>query len=224
MCEKSSRLYYLIIFASLGLQSSFALADSAAPASAVSSVSAVPVKPEDPKELVEQAEKKMDEEDLSAAIGLYLKAADLNYMPAQVAMGDIATSGEFFETAVGWYITAAMQGDAAGQFKLAQMYESGRGIEKDDMKALYWYRRSAAQDYLPAIKVIAFAYRKGGFSGQIKADPKRADTWDTKVNHLEAIQQKEAREAMAEKIRQAREAAEKRKKEAAEKKAKEATK
>jgi TPR repeat protein len=220
----NNRLYCLVIFASLYLQSSLALADPAAPASAVSSVSAVPVKPEDPKELFEQAEKKMDDEDLSAAIGLYLKAADLNYMPAQVAMGDLATSGEFFETAVGWYIMAAMQGDAAGQYKLAQMYHVGQGIEKDEMKALYWYRRSAAQDYLPAIRVLAIANRKGGFSGLIKADPKRADTFDTKVQHLEAIEEKQKREHKAEEIRKANEAAEKRRKEAAEKKAKETAK
>ncbi len=114
-------------------------------------------------------------------------------------MGGFAESGEFFDTAVGWYLMAAMQGDAAGQFHLAQMYQSGRGIEKDDMKALYWYRRSAAQDFVPAIQVIAFAYRKGGFSGQIQVDLERANTWDRKAVQLEAVQNKAADEAMAEK-------------------------
>jgi tetratricopeptide (TPR) repeat protein len=193
-------LFWTGIFVTLCLQSSVVLADTAAPSTpAASSVSAVPVKPADPKKLVEQAEDKLDDEDLAAAIFLYNQAAQLNYTPAQVALGNFAESGEFFDTAVGWYLMAAMQGDAAGQFHLAQMYQSGRGIEQDDMKALYWYRRSAAQDYVPAIKVIAFAYNKGGFSGQIQADPDRAKTWYNKAAHLEAVQKKAADEEMTKK-------------------------
>lgn len=199
MSAMNNSLFWGGIFVALWLHSSSALAETAASSVAASSVVAVPAVPEDPKKLVEQAEQKMDDEDLAAAIFLYDKAAQLNYTPAQVQMGDFAVSGEFFNTAVGWYLTAAMQGDAAGQYHLAQMYQSGRGIEKDDMKALYWYRRSAAQDYVPAIKVIAFAYRKGGFSGQIPIDLDRAKTWDSKAAHLEVVQRKVADAAMEEK-------------------------
>lgn len=220
---KSSFILGVTFFA-LCLQSSLARAeDAVSSAPAASSVAAVPAPPEDPKKLVEQAEKRMDAEDLPAAIFLYDKAARLNYTPAQVQMGDLATAGEFFDTAAGWYLTAAMQGDAVGQYHLAQAYQAGLGIEKDDVKALYWYKRSAAQDYVPAIKVIGLAYVKGGFSGQIPIDPERAKAFEAKAKHLEAVLAKAAAAEQKARIEAGKEAA-KRKLEAEAKKKAEAEK
>jgi len=177
---------FLVGIIILNLMTSVALADPApAPAAA-------PVTPADPEKLMAQAEKALDIEDLAAAIKLYTQAAELNYTPAQVAMADFLLTGEFYESALGWYLMAAMQGDADGQYGLAQMYHTGRGITKDEAKALYWYRRAAAQNHLQAIQLIAQAYRVGGFSGQIPVDPDRAKSWGDKALYLESVSKKAA--------------------------------
>jgi TPR repeat protein len=210
MSARHNQSFWIGVFV-LNLLPSIALA---APAPAASAPAATGT-PADPEKLVAQAEKALDREELDTAIKLYHQAAELNYTPAQVSMGELATAAEFDEEAVGWFLMAATQGDAAGQYNLAKVYNTGTGIEKDDAKALYWFRRSAAKNYLPAVKIIAEAYRLGGFSGQIKADPEQAKTWDAKRSRLEAIARKAADESMA----AAKEAAEKKAKEAAEKKA-----
>lgn len=168
----------------LNLLTSVALADPA-PAAA-------PVTPADPEKLMAQAEKALDIEDLAAAIKFYTQAAELNYTPAQVAMADFLVTGEFYESALGWYLMAAMQGNADGQYGLAQMYHTGSGIKKDEAKALYWYRRAAAQNHVQSIQVIAQAYRAGGFSGQIQVDQDRAKSWGDKALYLEGVAKKAA--------------------------------
>lgn len=188
MSARHSQSFLVGIFV-LKLLSSVALADPATPATSVT--------PVDPEKLVAQAEKALDHEDLDVAIKLYHQAAELNYTPAQVSAGEFAESGGFSEEAVGWFLMAATQGDAAGQYDLARMYASGIGIEKDDAKALYWFRRSAAKNFLPSVKIMAGAYHTGGFSGQIKVDLDQAKSWDTKASRLEAIERKATDEKMA---------------------------
>ena len=39
----------------------------------------------------------------------------------------------------------AEQGDAAAQNSLGVMYDQGRGVPQDDVEAVRWYRRAAAQ-------------------------------------------------------------------------------
>lgn len=39
----------------------------------------------------------------------------------------------------------AKQGNADAQYKLGVMYSEGKGIPKDDSKAVYWYRKAAKQ-------------------------------------------------------------------------------
>jgi len=184
MSAKNSRSFWVGVFVALKLLSSVALADPA-----------VPVAPVDPKKIFEQAEKALDRQDFDYALKYYRQAAELNYTPAQVAMGKMADAAQIYDEAVGWFLMAATQGDAAGQFSLARMYQEGNGIEKDEAKASYWYRRSAAQDYLPAVKGMAITYKSGGAG--IKADPEKAKFWEAKAKRLEAIERKIVDEKLA---------------------------
>jgi len=187
--------------------SSAALADEP-PATPLTSAALSNMKvPEDPKMIAEKAQTALNDEDLVTAMKLFYQAALQNYIPAQVQMGQFAQSAETYEEAVGWYLTAAMQGDARGQFYLSGLYSEGLGIEKDPAKALYWTRRSAAQDYLPAVKAMARAYRMGGFSGQVKVDLDQAKLWEAKIARLEAIERSENLKNVAEYKKQLREAA-----------------
>jgi TPR repeat protein len=192
MSVKHSRSIWVGVFV-LNLLSSVALADSA-----TSTVPAASVTPADPKKLVEQAEMALDREELDKAADLFHQAAELNYTPAQVALGNLASSAQEPEQAVGWYLMAATQGDAAGQYNLAQAYLTGFGIEMDPTKAVYWMRRSAAKNYLPAAQIIAGAYRVGGFSGVVQVDLDQANSWDAKVLRLQAAERKKIQEREAE--------------------------
>jgi TPR repeat protein len=193
MRARYSRSYWVGLFVALNILSTVT---SAAPE--ISAASAVPAKPVDPLKLVEQGDKALDQEDLVAAMKLYYQAAEQNYLPAQVKMGEFAESSQFYEESVGWYLMAATQGNAAGQANLGRMYMTGKGIEKDDNKALYWIRRAAAQDYLPAVRTMAVAYKVGGFSGKIKPDLDQEKLWNAKLSRLEAIARRAADEKLAE--------------------------
>lgn len=173
---------------------SIALADTAAPSAAPGS--AAPVTPSDGEKLYEKATTALDRDDLSAALILYVQAAELNYMPAQVKLGEFADSSQYYETAVGWFLMAAMQGDAAGQYNLGRMYQSGNGIEKDDAKASYWMRRSAAKNYIPAVKALALGYRLGTLG--LKVDLDQANAWDAKAARLDAIETRAVNKKLAE--------------------------
>lgn len=185
MRSRHSQTFWVGIIFALSLLSSFA---QAAPEPTT------PVTPVDPKNLMEQAEKAMDRGDLAIAMNLYVQAAELNYLPAQVSIGELADMSQFYEAAVGWYLMAATQGDAAGQFHLAKMYAAGLGIDKDESKAAYWFRRSAAKNWLPAVRVIASAYQTGGLG--FKVDLEQAKSWDNKASRLEVIERKTADEKL----------------------------
>jgi TPR repeat protein len=47
--------------------------------------------------------------------------------------------------AVIWWTQAAHAGDAIVQYRLAQMYELGRGVEMDTDQARTWYQDSASR-------------------------------------------------------------------------------
>jgi uncharacterized protein len=45
---------------------------------------------------------------------------------------------------------AAEQGNADAQYCLGEMYETGRGVERNEVEAVKCYQLSAKQDYEPA--------------------------------------------------------------------------
>ena len=59
------------------------------------------------------------------------------------------------------YQRAATQGDAAAQFNLSLMYDSGRGVARDPVKAVKWLRKSAEQGYTRAQKNLGAKYGMG---------------------------------------------------------------
>ena len=55
----------------------------------------------------------------------------------------------------------AEQGDAAAQFNLALMYDSGQGVTQDYKKALKWYRLAAEQGYALAQNNLGVMHHYG---------------------------------------------------------------
>ena len=66
-------------------------------------------------------------------------------------------------------LTAAEQGDAKAQFRLADHYELGKGVPRDYVEAVQWYAKAAAQGHAGAQyslgRIFEFAGRlQAGFS------------------------------------------------------------
>lgn len=57
-----------------------------------------------------------------------------------------------FEAALAAFIQAAEQGDAWGQFNLAEMYLAGEGTKVDEEQAIYWLSQAAKQGNVKAKK------------------------------------------------------------------------
>lgn len=136
------------------------------------------------KKDMEQAEEAFNKEDVVKAVALLRRAAEQNYIPAQVRLGEILDYAEHDEEAVGWYMMAANQDDAAGEYNLGSMYAIGEGIEIDFKKAVYWTNKSAKKDYLAAVKSLAESYRIGGMG--LAVDLEQAQFWEGKAIALEA--------------------------------------
>jgi TPR repeat protein len=56
---------------------------------------------------------------------------------------------------------AAEKGDAASQYSLGVMYERGRGVPQDYVKAVEWYQKAADQGYAKAQYGLGLMYDNG---------------------------------------------------------------
>ena len=74
------------------------------------------------------------------------------------------------------YQRAATQGDAAAQFNLSLMYDSGRGVARDPVKAVKWLRKSAEQGYTRAQKNLGAKY---GMGQGVPQDDTEAFVWSS---------------------------------------------
>jgi TPR repeat protein len=144
---------------------------------------------------VAKAEEALTREDLRDAIKYYKQAAEQNYIPAQVLVGQFMHDSQEYEEAAGWFMTAAVQGDPAGAFNLGQIYAVGEGVEKSPEKALYWIKFSANKNYLPAVEVLAMAYKNGDLGLPIDLD--QAKIWESRLPALRAAAKKAIDEKMA---------------------------
>ncbi len=55
-----------------------------------------------------------------------------------------------------WYDQAARNGHAAGQYRIGLHFMKGRGVAQNRQSAQYWFTKSAAQNYQPAMAIKAF--------------------------------------------------------------------
>jgi TPR repeat protein len=134
--------------------------------------------------------------DFTASTKMFTELAEQNYLPAQTQLGEMLLEGTEYNEALGWFLTSAFQGDARGQYFLGQMYGNGFGVEKSPSKAFYWTKKSAEQNYLPAVKLLSLSYRPvegtlpegmplpNAFLG-VEANSEQAEFWSAKLPALE---------------------------------------
>lgn len=96
----------------------------------------------------------------------FLKAALLGNTDAQVctAICYRSNTGTFTNDKIAqqWMIKAAHQGNAQAQYDVAVGYQSGKGgSELNIDKAIYWYSKSAEQNYPDACTTLGECYLKG---------------------------------------------------------------
>lgn len=172
-----------------------------------------------PEEDFASAEKSFNEEDIKEATRYLRLSADQNYFPAQVRLGELMTGSTDYEEGFGWFLTAAFQGDAAGQYNLGQMYANGFGTEQNPDKAFFWTKKSADQDYLPAVQLLADLYKPAEDRKILKntlgisPNQEQADLWAAKLPALEKAAAIKFKKAKAEYDKKQAAAAEKTKQE-----------
>lgn len=76
--------------------------------------------------------------------------------------------------AVSLWTSLAEDGDAAAQYTLGWMFESGQGVKKNEHRAITWYTKAAHQGDVAAQYVLATIYKRGS---TVKKDSKQAILW-----------------------------------------------
>ena len=102
---------------------------------------------------------------LTQAAEWYRKAAEGNYAPAQLRLGELAEEGmgirQDLQEAAQWYEKAARQGNAEAQRQIGLCYLYGRGVAQDDQSAFKWFEQSARQDNPAAEHALGYLYQEG---------------------------------------------------------------
>ena len=96
--------------------------------------------------------------DKQTAKQIYLELADEGDTASMNNLGCLIESDV---EAAEWFLKAADAGSCVAQSNIARYYRYGIGLEKDEKKAIEYYRMSASQDYLPAILALGQLYQYG---------------------------------------------------------------
>lgn len=57
--------------------------------------------------------------------------------------------------------SAAEQGHIKAQYRIGRMYAKGKGVKKDNKKAVYWYEKAAIQGHTKSQYYLGKCYMKG---------------------------------------------------------------
>lgn len=105
-------------------------------------------------------------QDYNSAIALLLKGdpatglqelvslAKKGYAPAQLRLGVLYGNGILIRAdsrkAAQLVLTAALGGDSSAEYFIAELYRSGKWVDKRPGQALAWFQRAAKQGFVPA--------------------------------------------------------------------------
>jgi TPR repeat protein len=95
----------------------------------------------------------------AAAITVHAQAPAQNPAPAPIEAPSDATPLSA-NNGIDALLGPAEAGDAQAQFVLGSHYFDGRGVAQDYGQALAWYRKSADQNYAPALAIQALGFNK----------------------------------------------------------------
>lgn len=106
--------------------------------------------------------------DFAAAMSGLRAPADAGHAASQTLLAYILDHADFPDQAFGLYTRAAAQGNADAHAGLANLFMIGRGIAKDEKKALVHFSKAADLGHAQSILVLADAHLKGllGLGGE----------------------------------------------------------
>lgn len=97
---------------------------------------------------------------------LLLRSATQGHVNAMLQLANVLTFGQQIPTLVAdpdqeaakWYFQAASAGNAEAQYSLGVMFQTGKGVVRDDKESMYWMQQAAknghdaAKAYMNAVK------------------------------------------------------------------------
>lgn len=111
------------------------------------------------------------------SIAIFLRSAELGSAPAQNWVGIRYENGKDgfaknIEMAAQWYRKAADQNFAPAQFALGLLYDTGRGVPRNERTALQLFERGKRQNHPNSINSIGIYYFRG--KGGLPQDDEKA--------------------------------------------------
>jgi len=113
------------------------------------------------------------------AMTLFTTNAEKGHAPSQVWLATLMDQAQQDEDAVKWFIKAADQGDAAGEYGLGLMYGKGEGVKQDNAKALEYITRAAEKNHSDAVSALAAVYTKGGLG--MEPNVEKGEFWSARA-------------------------------------------
>ncbi len=99
-------------------------------------------------------------------------------LAGSVEDGAAAFTRQDYATALRLWRPLAIGGDAGAQSRLGLMYDTGRGVPKDDRQAVFWYRKAAEQGHASAQFNLGTMYGNGR---GVPKDEQQAAHWYRKA-------------------------------------------
>lgn len=124
-------------------------------------------------------------EDNEKAVRWYREAASQQHPEGEFGLGEMYAKGESVEqdldTAVEFYMRAAVGGHAQARRVLANAYETGAlGRQIDNAEALRWLTLAANSGDINAMRRMATLYSDGGLD--VVPDPATAEQWQRRAD------------------------------------------
>lgn len=125
--------------------------------------------------MVEAADIYSYKDDVEAQKTLLLKAAEQNYVDAEIDLGILYHSyetddGNFeYDKALYWYKRAADHGSDTACSYVGEMYLNGEGVEKDEKQAFEWFKKAHERGSVSGTTLYAKCFMEGLGVAQDKA-------------------------------------------------------
>jgi uncharacterized protein len=112
--------------------------------------------------------------DVAAAMAALRGPAQAGHAASQSLLAFILDRADFTAEAARLWRDAAAKGDAEAHAGLGALYQSGRGVAKDEKRALWHFSEAAARGHAAATELVALAWLQGQLGADAAAEPAAA--------------------------------------------------
>lgn len=112
--------------------------------------------------------------DVGAAMGALRAPAKAGHAPSQYLLGFLLDRIDMVDDTARLWREASAQGNAEAHAGLASLYQTGRGVAKDEKAALFHFSEAAARGHEASINDVATAWLEGKLGADAAANPATA--------------------------------------------------